>query len=146
MTHPTVGPRIARWLLPMLLAAAPAVAAQSPALPDWEQLTPAQREQLIAPTRERWNAEPEKRAELLERAQRWQQLSPEQRRHAHRGVKRWRHMSDAQRAEARALYARMRGLDEDQRQELKARWRTMTAAQRTAWVEAHPAPERDCDE
>src|SRR3546814_20337966 len=91
------------------------LAAQTQALPAWDQLTPTQREQLIAPTRERWNAEPAQRAELLERAQRWQQMSPEQRKHAHRGVKRWRHMSDEQRAEARALYARMRSPHEDQR-------------------------------
>src|SRR3546814_15294094 len=70
------------------------LAAQTQALPAWDQLTPTQREQLIAPTRERWNAEPAQRAELLERAQRWQQMSPEQRKHAHRGVKRWRHMSE----------------------------------------------------
>lgn len=146
MTHPTAGSRLIRWILPMLLAAAPVAVAQRQALPAWDQLTPAQREQLIAPTRERWNAEPGQRAELLERAQRWQQMTPEQRRHAHRGVKRWRHMSDEQRAEARALYARMRSLDEDQRSALKARWRTMTEAQRKAWVEAHPAPERDCEE
>ncbi|MGH8084747.1 MAG: DUF3106 domain-containing protein [Lysobacter sp.] len=146
MTHRPIGSHLARWLLPMLLAAAPAAAAQSQALPAWEQLTADQREQLIAPTRERWNAEPGQRAELLERAQRWQQMTPEQRKHAHHGVKRWRHMSDEQRTEARALYARMRSLDEDQRRALKAKWRAMTAEQRTAWVEAHPAPERDCEE
>lgn len=146
MTHPSTGSRHARWLLPMLLAAAPTVAAAPQALPAWDQLSADQREQLIAPTRERWNVEPEQRAELLERAQRWQQMTPEQRKHAHRGVKRWRHMSPEQRTEARALYARMRGLDEAERQTLKARWRAMTPEQREAWVEANPAPERDCGE
>jgi len=146
MMHTTAGSRLARWLLPVLLVAAPVAAAQTQALPAWDQLTPTQREQLIAPTRERWNAEPAQRAELLERAQRWQQMTPEQLKHAHRGVKRWRHMSDEQRAEARALYTRMRSLDEDQRRALKAKWRAMTAAQRTAWVKAHPAPDRECEE
>lgn len=146
MTHRPTGSRRARWLLPMLLAAAPALAAAPQALPAWDQLSADQREQLIAPTRERWNAEPEKRAELLERAQRWQQMTPEQRKHAHRGVKRWRHMSDEQRTEARALYARMRGLEEAERKALKAKWRAMTPKQRKTWVEANPAPERDCEE
>lgn len=146
MTHPSTGSRRARWLLPMLLAAAPAVASEPQALPAWDQLSAEQREQLIAPTRERWNAEPEQRANLLERAQRWQQMTPEQRRHAHRGVKRWRHMSPEQRSEARALYARMRGLGEAERRALTGKWRAMTPEQRKAWVKANPAPERDCEE
>lgn len=145
MSYLPITPRHARWLLPMLLVAAPALAsaAQPQALPAWDQLTPTQREQLIAPTRERWNAEPEQRAEMLARAQRWQQMTPEQRRHAHRGIKRWRHMSPEQRHEARALYARMRNLDEAERGALKAKWRAMTPEQRSAWVKANPAPEHD---
>ena len=151
MDHPSTRSRHTRWLfplllVPLLLAAAPAMAAQTQTLPAWEQLTPAQREQLIAPTRERWNAEPEQRPRLLERAQRWQQMTPEQRKHAHRGVKRWRHMSPEQRTEARALYTRMRGLDDAERQALKTKWRAMTPEQRKAWVEANPAPARDCEE
>ena len=46
MTHPTAGSRLIRWILPMLLAAAPVAVAQTQALPAWDQLTPAQREQL----------------------------------------------------------------------------------------------------
>ena len=133
--------------LTMLFAIAPAAAAP-PSLPAWDQLTGAQREQLIAPIRARWNAEPEQRAHMLERAERWQQLSPDQRARAHQGVRRWKHMSPAQRDEARALYARMRTLDEDGRRALKAKWRAMTAAERKAWVAANPAPKPrdDCDE
>lgn len=130
--------------LPLLLALAPAPAQD---LPAWDQLTDAQREQLVAPLRARWNDEPDQRAHMLERAERWQQLSPEQRARAHRGVRRWKHMNPAQRDEARALYARMRTLDDDGRRALKAKWRAMDAAQRKAWVAANPAPDakHDCD-
>ena len=135
-------------LLTAVLLGIPALAcvAAPQALPAWEQLTEAQREQLLAPIRERWNAEPDERARMLERAGRWQRMSPEKRRHAHRGVERWRHMSPAQRSEARALYARMRSLDTPEREALKARWRAMTPQQRKAWVEANPAPGRNCKE
>lgn len=135
---------LALLALPLLLAVSPAMAQE---LPSWEQLTEAQRQQLIAPLRARWNDQPEQRAHMLERAERWQQLSPGQRERAHKGVSRWRHMNPEQRDEARALYAKMRTLDDDGRRALKAKWRAMDAAQRKAWVAANPAPEsnRDCD-
>ena len=61
----------------LLAVAAPALAADPAApLPAWEQLSAAQREQLIAPMRERWNAEPAQRARMLNHAQRWKQMSP----------------------------------------------------------------------
>lgn len=134
----------ALFVLPLLLLLTPALAQD---LPSWDRLTEAQREQLIAPLRARWNDEPEQRARMLERAERWQQLSPGQRTRAHEGVRRWRHMNPEQRDEARALYARMRALDEDGRRALKAKWRAMDAAQRKAWVAANPAPRstHDCD-
>jgi hypothetical protein len=126
-----------------LLLAAPALGNAAQPLPAWEGLTPAQRELLVAPVRDRWNADPDQRARLLEHARRWQAMSPEQRARAHKGVRRWKHMSPEQREQARALYARMRGLDEAGRRALKERWRAMTPAQQKAWVEANPAPERD---
>lgn len=126
----------------LLLAALPTLAEQpTPAsLPAWEQLTPAQREQLIAPIRERWNSEPEQRQRMLERAQRWKQMTPEQRDRAHRGMKHWEHMSPEQRDQMRALYAKMRTLPPAERQALKERWRQMTPEQRSEWVKANPAP------
>ena len=147
MNQPMI-PRIFRpaTLLLFALFAAPAFAATPQSLPAWEQLTDAQREQLLAPIRERWNAAPDERARMFERAGRWQQMSPEKRRRAHRGVDRWRHMSPEQRTEARALYSRMRSLEPDGREALKARWRTMTTEQRKAWVSANPAPKRGCEE
>ena len=128
--------------LALLASAIPAVAADPPAsaLPAWEQLTPAQRETLIAPVRERWNTQPDERARMLERAQRWQQMTPEQRKRARHGMQRWEHMSLEQREQMRALYAKMSTLDQEQRKALKAQWREMTPDQRRAWVKANPAP------
>lgn len=132
---------LSTWLLLAGLAAAPAfAAAPTTPLPAWEQLNPAQREQLIAPIRERWNAEPDQRQHMLERARRWQQMTPEQRTRAHRGMKRWEHLSPEQRTQTRALYSRMRTLDPAAREAFKAKWRAMTPEQKKAWLEANPAP------
>ncbi|MGH8073331.1 MAG: DUF3106 domain-containing protein [Lysobacter sp.] len=146
LTH--LAPRRLCWILLVALAIGPCLALAAPqqTMPAWDQLSDAQREQLIAPVRERWNAEPEQRQRLLERAQRWQEMTPEQRKHAHRGVRRWQHMSPEQRTEARALYAHMRTLDDAERKALKAEWRAMTPEQRKAWVTANPAPARDGEE
>lgn len=133
----------ARLLIALLLATAalPASAKDAPpALPEWDQLEPAQREQLIAPLRDRWNADPGQRGKLLDRARRWQQLTPEERRHAHRGLDRWKHMSPEQREEAKALYARMRQLDDRGRAALKRQWKAMDPEQRKAWAEANRPP------
>lgn len=125
----------------LLLAAVPALAADpAKPLPAWDQLTPAQREQLIAPVRDRWNSQPEERQRMLERSQRWQQMTPEQRQRARHGMQRWEHMNPEQREQMRALYGKMRGLDETQRKALKEQWRAMTPEQRRAWVQANPAP------
>ena len=74
-----------RSLVVLLALLAPAMTATTatasdPPLPEWEQLSEAQRALLVAPIRERWNAEPAARARMLRHAQRWQQLTPEQRR------------------------------------------------------------------
>ena len=144
MRLPTSSTRLLRALvLPaLLLAALPVLAVQpTPAtLPAWEQLTPAQREQLIAPIRERWNSEPEQRQRMLDRAQRWKQMTPEQRERAHRGMKHWEHMTPEQREQMRALYGKMRTLPPAERQALKERWRQMTPEQRSEWVKGDPVP------
>ncbi len=136
----TFASRLAGLLLFGGLILQPAFAADPPALPEWDQLTAAQRDQLVAPIRQRWNAQPAERAQLLERAARWQQMTPDQRRHAHRGMNRWEHMSPEQRAEARALYGSMRSLEPAERAAFKAKWRAMTPEQKIAWLKAHPAP------
>ena len=142
--HPIASRRIALLALLAAFAIGPALASDPPAqaLPAWEQLTAAQREQLIAPVRERWNSEPAQRARLLQHAQRWQQLTPDQRRHARHGMQRWEHLNPEQRTRMRALYERMRGLDPDQRRALKLRWKQMTPEQQRAWVEANPPKAR----
>ena len=133
------------WLLLLALAAGPACAAEpaaAPPMPAWEQLTPAQRDLLVAPLRERWNANPEMRQMLYGHAQRWQQMTPAQRARAHHGLRRWEHMGPEQREEMRALFHRMREMTPAQREALRQRWHAMSAEQRRAWVEANrPAGE-----
>ena len=109
--------------------------------PEWDQLTPAQRELLIAPVRDRWNREPEDRPRMMERAQRWQALSPEQRAQARHGMKRFEGMSPEQRRQARALYGRMKELTPEQRAALRDQWKKMTPEQREAWMQEN-APRR----
>ncbi len=145
-----------------LLCAAPfPSAAQSAAttpLPAWEQLTQAQRDELVAPMRERWNANPDERARMLERANRWHAMPPEMRDRAHRGMKRWEHMDPAKRAEMQALFERTRDMPKQQKREtyalyhamrdmtpaqretLKQQWTAMTADQRAQWMRDNAPP------
>lgn len=124
----------------LLLAAVPALAStpSETTLPTWDKLTPAQREQLIAPVRERWNDQPEARERMLSHAKRWQELTPEQRQRARHGMHRWEKMSPEKRAEMRALFAKMRTMEPTEREALKAKWRQMTPQQRQDWVKANP--------
>jgi Protein of unknown function (DUF3106) len=128
------------------LAIAPAFAQQAtpPArtLPAWEQLNAAERDLLIAPVRERWNAQPAERARMLERAQRWQTMTPEQRQKLHRGAERWSHLSPEQRKQTRALFHEMRQLTPEERQQLRAKWKTMTPEQRQTWLRDHSVPKQ----
>lgn len=138
-----MSPRAPTFALVFLLAASPlaalAQATASPSTPDWDQLSAAQRAQLVAPLRERWNrSDPEQRAAMLARAQRWQAMTPEQREHARHGMKRWRDMSPETRQQARALFEHLRSLPEAERKAMTERWKSMSAEQRKAWVEAHP--------
>jgi len=123
-----------------LFAANPAGAATTTAIamPAWEQLTPAQRELLVAPIRERWNSSPDERARMYLHAQRWQQMTPEQRSRAHHGMHRWEHMDPQKREEMRALFQKMRAMTPEQRRALRDQWHAMTPEQRKAWVDANP--------
>ncbi len=116
--------------------------AKADAMPAWDQLTPAQRDLLIAPVRDRWNREPEKRERFMEYAKRWKAMPQPQRERARHGMQRWEGMTPEQREQARALFHAVRGLDKDARGEFMEKWRQMTPQQRTDWVKAHPAPER----
>ena len=132
-------------ILLLALCAAPAFASQpaqnTPTPPAWEQLSQAERELLVAPVRERWNANPTQRARMLDHAQRWQTMTPEQRERAHHGMKRWSRMDQEKRQEMRALYQKMRTLDPGQRKALREQWKAMTPEQRKAWIEAN-SPKR----
>ncbi|WP_449446335.1 DUF3106 domain-containing protein [Thermomonas brevis] len=112
-------------------------------LPAWDQLTPAQRDLLIAPVRDRWNREPDKRPQFIEFAKRWQSMPPAQRERARHGMQRWEGMSPEQREQARALFHGTRDMDKDARRAFFGKWRQMTPQQRTDWLKAHPAPEHD---
>lgn len=142
--HPFVSCRFAMLALLAALSIAQAFAADPPAgtLPAWDQLGAAQREQLIAPVRERWNAEPAQRARMLQHAQRWQQMTPDQRQDARHGMRRWEHLNPEQRTQMRALFERMRGLPPEQRSALKQQWKQMAPEQRRAWVQANPPKAR----
>ena len=110
--------------------------------PEWDKLTPAQRDALITPLRERWNTNPDDRARMLERAQRWKTMPHDQRDRAGHGMQRWEHMSPEQRSEARALFHAMRGMEKEQRKAFMAQWRKKNPQQRAEWLKAHPMPER----
>lgn len=132
--------------LVLLLAPAFAVAQDKPAtatpLPEWDQLSSAQRNDLIAPLRDRWNSSPDERTRLYERARRWKAMPQDARQRAHHGMQRWEKMSPQQRQHAQALFHAMRDMDEGERKDFLAKWHAMTPQQRTEWVAAHPAPDR----
>ena len=138
--------RFAILLLAASALTAPTLALAQDAKPDtlpaWDQLTPAQRELLIAPVRDRWNREPERRPQLLEFAKRWQSMPPPQRDRARHGMQRWEAMTPEQRDQARALFHAVRGMDKDARRAFMDKWRQMTPQQQADWVRTHPAPAR----
>lgn len=124
----------------LLLTALPLAHAQD-ALPAWERLTLAQREELIAPLRERWNAAPPaQRQRMLQHARRWAQMTPEQRQRAQHGMQRWKRMSPEERQAARAAFERARALPPEQRKALMQRLRQMTPEQRQQWLRDNAAP------
>jgi hypothetical protein len=123
----------------LLLSLSATSGAQTAALPDWDRLTPQQREALIAPVRDRWNdAPPPQRERMLQHGQRWQSMTPEQRELARRGRHRFENMSPEQREQARALFAQMRGMTPAQRDALRERWASMSPEQRQEWLKANP--------
>ena len=137
-----------RLLLALVLLLVPAfamaqdkpVAAQP--LPEWDQLTSAQRDELIAPLRDRWNNSPDERTRMYERAKRWKAMPVDTRQRARHGMQRWEKMSPEQRQHAQALFHAMGHMDEGERKDFLAKWHAMTPQQRNDWVAAHPAPQR----
>jgi len=128
------------YLLPLCLAITSH--AQSP-LPDWEQLSTEQREQLTAPTRDRWNsATPEQRTRMLARAEHWQQMEAYQRERISEAIDRWQNLPPLRHHELRALFYHLSTLPKAERSGFMLRWHAMTPEQRREWTEAHPAPSR----
>ena len=124
-------------------------------LPTWEQLSQAQRDEIVAPLRERWNADPHERQRMLERARRWHAMPPGERTRAHRGMHRWESMNPNRRAQMRTLFEHTRSMPKAQRREamalfrvmlpmtpadrekLRQQWARMTLEQRKAWLREH---------
>lgn len=130
--------------LPLLLVCVHAAHAQSAPPPAWDQLTAAQRDQLIAPVRDRWNsADAQARERMLEHARRWQTMTPAERAQARHGMHSWKHLPPEQREEARALYSKLRTLPDAERDALRDRWKQMTPEQRRRWAAENPAPPRE---
>ncbi len=126
-------------LLAGMASAAQAQTASRAALPAWEQLSQAQRDELTAPIRERWNREPGERTRMLERARRWHAMSPEQRSRAHHGMQRFERMDPTRREHAHAMFKKMRNLPEAERRALRERLKKMTPEQRKVWIQQnHP--------
>ncbi len=103
-------------------------------MPAWEQLSPAQRDLLVAPIRERWDSNPDARGRMFQHAQRWRQLSREQREEAHKGQGRFETMPPDQRQTMRALFQKTRDMTPGQRRALRRQWRGMTTEQRRAYL------------
>ena len=108
--------------------------------PEWERLTPAQRDAIMDVVRERWNANPGQRTQMLQHAERWQRMTPEQRQRAKAGERRWKQMSPEQRKHARARFEQGRGgrgLPSGQRGALREQLKAMTPEQRREWIRTH---------
>ncbi|PIQ37838.1 MAG: hypothetical protein COW59_05025 [Lysobacterales bacterium CG17_big_fil_post_rev_8_21_14_2_50_64_11] len=122
------------------LALAFAVHAQeaSPAqMPRWEQLSPAQREALSTPLRERWNqAAYEQRLRWLRQAERWQNLSPEDRKAARDGLRAYRKADPQTREKLRDVFQNLRNASPEQRAALREKWRSLSPEQRKRWLDA----------
>ncbi|MFN3311001.1 MAG: DUF3106 domain-containing protein, partial [Thermomonas sp.] len=142
MTRMTQTLALALALSPALALAQQAIAPAASAYPEWDKLSPAQRETLVAPLRDRWNGNPDERARMLERAQRWQKMAPAQRDRARSGAERWEAMTPEQREQARAVFHAVRGMDKEARRAFMDQWQQMTPQQRADWAKAHPAPAR----
>lgn len=128
-----------KFAIPLVLlgSALPARAQVDPALPDWDHLSTAQRELIVAPTRERWNTSPDDRPRMLHHAERWRAMTPQQRAQARHGLDRFQTMTPEQREQARAAFEQFRGMAPQDRHALRQKLRAMTPEQRDAWLKSH---------
>lgn len=112
-------------------------AQNAPPVPEWEHLTPAQRDAVMAVVRDRWDANPKQRGHMLQHAERWQRMTPEQRQRAKAGQRRWQQMSPEQRQQARAKFEHGNDLPPEQRAALRERLKAMPQEQRREWIRTH---------
>ncbi|PKM05934.1 MAG: hypothetical protein CVV14_14425 [Gammaproteobacteria bacterium HGW-Gammaproteobacteria-4] len=106
-------------------------------MPRWEQLSPAQREALSTPLRERWNqAAYEQRLRWLRQAERWQHLSPEDRKAARKGLRAYRQADPQTREKLRDVFRNLRDASPEQRAVLREKWRSLSPEQRKQWLDA----------
>lgn len=117
--------------------AAPPSTQRAAQAPEWERLTPAQRDAVMAVVRERWNANPGQRTQMLQHAERWQRMTPEQRLRAKAGQRRWEGMSPEQRKHARTKFEQRRNLPPEQRASLREQLKAMPKEQRREWMRTH---------
>lgn len=106
-------------------------------MPHWEQLSPAQREALSTPLRERWNqAAYEQRLRWLRQAERWQHLSPDERKAARKGLRAYRQADPQTREKLRDVFRNLRNASPEQRAALREKWRSLSPQQRKRWLDA----------
>ena len=107
--------------------------ANAPAMPDWDHLTPAQRDTLVSVLRNRWNEHPQQRARMLQHAEQWRTMTPDQRREAQRGMKRFQQMPPEERKRARQLFEQSQQMAPEERAALREKLKAMTPEQRREW-------------
>jgi len=107
---------------------------ETPQLPEWDRLSQAQRDALLAMVREQWNSNPQQRARLMRQAEHWRQLTPEQRKRAQQGRHLWQQMSPEERKRARAAFEHSKHLSPEERAALRDKLRAMTPEQRREWL------------
>ncbi|MGY0506001.1 DUF3106 domain-containing protein [Luteimonas sp. e5] len=155
----------ARMFSPLLItllmtSAALPLRAQETPVGNWNSLSAEQRELLIQPLRERWDAaDAEKRQRMYRHAQRWREMPVEERARARRGHDRFGQLTAEQQQQLRVLYDKTRDLPYEERRQalvlfhvmrkmpaaereaLRQRWGRMNAAERDAWMQEN-APQR----
>lgn len=142
--------RATAWLAVVLLVApfaapsaahhpgAPARVATVPdgvRVPEWMDLSPAQRHDLQR-FAGRWNAMPAwRRVQVLERWHRWQAISPAERETLRRGETNFRSLPPALRAQMRRSLAAVARLPPPEQRRLRGIWRQLSPDARRRWLE-----------
>lgn len=104
-------------------------------VPDWDELSPSQRDDLARFER-LWDQMPaSRRVAILERRARWQRESPRARENIREGERNFQRMTPRQREMMRLSIAAVRRLPPIEQRRLRHRWQSMTPQQRSRWLE-----------